>query len=52
MGNKTLTSIFVDTVAPSVGGNAYVVYAGVANDRGYDGLWAYYPDTRSEWNRE
>ncbi len=52
VGNKTLTSIFVDTVAGSVGGNEYVVYAGVANDRGYDGLWAYYPDTRSEWNRE
>lgn len=52
LANWTVNSIFVDTEDAGVGSNGYVVYAGVANDKGYDGLWSYYPETRSEWNRE
>lgn len=45
-----LTSIFAVT-SPVPAGNDYVVYAGVTDTR-YDGLWAYYSNTRQEWNRE
>lgn len=38
-------------VSPGTGGNAYDLYAAVFETR-YGGLWAYYPSTRPEWNRE
>jgi len=52
VGQWTVNGIYADASTNSTGGNPYVLYACVVNDRGYDGLWAYYPSTRSEWNRE
>ncbi len=52
VGQWTVNGIYADTSANSTGSNDYVLYACVVNDHGYDGLWSYYPDTRSEWNRE
>lgn len=37
--------------SPVPAGNDYVIYAGITYTS-YDGLWSYYPGTRTEWNRE
>lgn len=52
VGLWTVGAVFADASAAGTGSNDYVIYAGVVNDKGYDGLWGYYPQTRSEWNRE
>lgn len=44
-----LSNIFA--VTTNIPGNSYVIYAGIIDTR-YDGLWAYYSDTQTEWNRE
>jgi hypothetical protein len=36
---------------PVPSGNSYMLYASITYTS-YDGLWAYYPGTRTEWNRE
>lgn len=50
LGEYALYNIFVVTNAVPAG-DSYVIYASVI-DATYDGLWAYYPVTRKEWNRE
>lgn len=51
IGEKALYGVFAVSGGAAASGNDYVVYASV-NDTAYDGLWAYYPGTRREWNRE
>lgn len=51
IGLLNLTSIFVVPSPAAPSGNTYALYASIADVR-YDGLWGYYSDTQTEWNRE
>ncbi|ULQ60605.1 hypothetical protein K7I13_04810 [Brucepastera parasyntrophica] len=50
VGNYMVNRIYAVT-SPVPAGNNYIVYAGISH-RKYNGLWAYYSDTQTEWNRE
>lgn len=50
LGQWALNRIFAVT-EPVPAGNEYAIYASVIH-YSYDGLWSYYSNTRTEWNRE
>jgi hypothetical protein len=51
LGLWNLNSLFAFTSPVTPTTDSYVVYAGVIDPK-YDGLWAYYSTSQTQWNRE